>query len=812
MKRIAATMRHHWQFFLIVPILTIIMTWPTLRYVFDVNTLWLPSDDLDQGLKIWDGWYGGRILTGEAQLYYTNLLFAPRGLSLVFHNFSFPHILLLFAAGLLLPPANAYSLCFMLVSLLNAAASYVFLFDLFRDRWLSLFGSVVFGLSVFVIEHPVHPDLSSVAVIPLAMVCLRRWLAEWRMRWIVFAGVVSGVTAFTSMYILVCLAISVGLYLLFQLPKQWRERQFWSGMVLLLLVAGAIGAFRIYPMIGGGELNEALEKGGGREIGGDLLDLFAHKDNFITEHVFASLLRQPLPPVREDGYIGYVTLCLVAIGLVTTRPRRLALIWLALFLIFFSLRLGPALTINGVVYDNIVLPKFYLNQLFPAAFKAFWITAYFHVGMLLPVAVLAVYGMKRLLAAFPAKSAKVVILACLALNLAETIEPPDSYTMPDGRLDYIDFLRSEERQEEIRLIHLPFGRGPSKRYLLYQSFSGYPQVEGLASRTPAAAYSYIEANLLLNAWRDDESVLCLPFNRAAFRHALEQLLADGFSHVILHNDGIRPIRFAKYSVMSIQPTYQDEFAHVYRLSDLRENCHEDALLRPGVLPELAAFMTPSASAEPPDAQLPPIALPLAYDGLALGPPVSLAHEIDIDSLLQDDGIAIAVWYPAHSAGDLAAAASGRLARELKTCGGKAGAGGARIEYFTRVEIPCDLLFGADPLAVGYENGALLANALLRVDGDMLELDLLWNALPESVHGASIQAFNRAGEKATNSDFTIHHDPLYRHRLDLSPLAPGDYDIRLILYDFASGVSVPGAVIASDTPFQRELDVGLITIE
>ena len=263
MKRIAASLRQHWPFFLIVPILIIVTTWPTTAYIFDLNTMWLPSDVLDLGMKFWDAWYAERILAGKADYYFTDFLFFPIGLSLVYHNFSVPHMLLMLAAQLLLPAVNAFNLCFLLIVFANAAASYVYLFYLFRDRWLGLFGSALFGLSVFVIARPGQPDLNTLAAVPLVMYGLHRWLAERRYRWIALAGGLIGLTAFTGMYIFVCLVISVGIFYLFQLPRLWKARAFWVSLTLLLAVAGSISAFRVYPMLReGADLDEALNKGG----------------------------------------------------------------------------------------------------------------------------------------------------------------------------------------------------------------------------------------------------------------------------------------------------------------------------------------------------------------------------------------------------------------------------------------------------------------------------------------------------------------------------------------------------------------------
>ena len=797
--------------------------------------MWMPSQNLDQGLKLWDAWYGGRMLAGAEQYYFTELLFYPDGMSLVFHNFSVPHMFLQLLAQLFLPATNAYCLSFLLVIFANAAASYLYIFYLFRDRWLGLFGSVVFGLSVFVLKHPMHPDLNVVAAIPLVMYCLQRALSERRHQWMLLAGLLVGFTAFTSMYTLVCLAITAGIFLLFKLPRFWKAREFWTGILLLLLLSGSISALRVYPMTrDSGQLDEALGKGGGQERGSDLLDLFVHPENVVTEFVFASILREPVPDLRIDGYLGYLALLLVAIGLVKSAPRRQSLVWIVVFLTFALLKLGSSPIVNGHTFENILLPKHYLNTLFPAAFRAFWVTAYFHIGILLPLAILATFGLRMLRSAFPAKMGSLVVVACLALNLIETIEPPHAFAIPAQRLDHIAWLRTEDRQEEIRLINVPFGRGPSKRNALLQVFSGYPYAEGLAARTPSAAYAYIRQNTILAAWRNEKGILCLPFNEGSFRQSLDQLLADGFSHAVFHNDVIRPIRYANYSVLSVEPAFEDPYASVYRLRDLHDACDESALFGSNALPQLAAIMSPNAIDSDTDAQdvsdpanrdaqrendglgpssagAQPLALKLAADGIVLGAPIPLANLTEGDQLLPDDGIAIIAFYPAIEENDAVEAAASRLEGALKSCG-RIGKPGAAIEYFTRAEIPCALLLSDDQLAVSYENGVFLANVLLHDDGEQLETFFLWNKLPEEAHGLSIQLFDKAGEKVAGSDFTIRHDALSRRRLDLWPLDPGDYTVKLILYHFETRASVAGVALSAQARFERELEIGSITIE
>ena len=195
----------------------------------------------------------------------------------------------------------------------------------------------------------------------------------------------------------------------------------------------------------------------------------------------------------------------------------------------------------------------------------------------------------------------------------------------------------------------------------------------------------------------------------------------------------------------------------------------------------------------------------------LGAPFSLVNAAEGAHALLDDGLVLVAFYPAHADSDVVEAAASRLAGELKTCG-RIQQAGVAVEYFTKEEIPCALLFSDDPLAVSFENGVLLANVLLKGDGEELETLLLWGKLPEVAHGVSIQLFDQAGEKIAGSDFTIRHDSLSRHRLDLPPLEPGDYSVQLILYHYETRASVAGTVLSAQARFERELEIGSITID
>ena len=577
MPRLVSALRNHLHFIVIVSILTAAMTWPTIRYVFDTSVFWLPIDSGDALMKLWDAWYLKSLIAGRADFYFTDLLFYPDGLSLVYHNFNVPHMVVFGGLQAVMPTSNAFNLTYLLIIFSTALSAYVYLYYLLKDKWVSLFGAVVLGLSGYVVGRASQPDVSWIATLPLALYFFHRAIAEKRRLFIGISGVLTGLTAFIGMYTYVCILLALGLYVLHFAQSRWKKPRFWMRVALLFFVIGAISIVRIYPMIDSSqELKDILNKRGGQEQENDLLQYFIHYENpifnrLITNRVTTAIVQFANPGRWNTAYLGYVPLLLIGLGLWRGHCRRQMLPWLMLIAPFLLLRLGSVLTINGL-QTGILLPKHYLDKAFPAVFEAFHATDLFQAGALLPLAVLSCYGLMTILKSVPAQHRTRIILICIALVAFEYYRLPQEKIVTDEETAFLDWFRLEEDQDSIRLINLPMNRGNSKRYLFHQTLSGYPQVEGLASRTPPAAYAYINDNRLLAAWNEQTSIQCSPENREAYLSALNRLLDDGFSHIVLHQTQLAGASKIPDSFLNAPPSYQDSFIIIYRLEDMRGSC------------------------------------------------------------------------------------------------------------------------------------------------------------------------------------------------------------------------------------------------
>jgi len=827
--------RRHRLFLLGFPLLFVLMTWPTIVYVFESSVFWLPASNLDIWMKFWDAWRLQSILTDSRNYLFTDLLFYPDGLSLVYHNFSLPHMLVFGALQRALPASNAYNLSFLLIVGVNGAAAYVYLLRLFRLRWLATFGSVIFALSPFVLSQPHHPDVIFIAALPLSLYFLDRGFVEERPLWTGLSALIIASTLYTGMYIYVCLVFIAGLILLGYAKTYWSSAAFWRRIILLALIVGSVSFIRVFPLIEhSASFSEALDKSGGREQGNDLLASFLNPKHPLLPADWRAELAEHRQTMSDGAYLGYLPMLLIGYALWRARDRRRMAPWLALLLLFFVLRLGSELVILGRHFDLIILPKHYLEELLPFLFKPFWDTSLFQIGAALPLAILACFGLLTASNRLSQKKLAVIVSLALAVTLLEYYQPMRSQIVPPDRVRFLNWLSTEEDQANIKLAHWPMGRHESKFYGFHQSLSGYPHVEGLASRTPPAAYNYIDGNIILSAWRRDRPIRCLPAAREPYLEALDQLMADGVSHIIVHQQTSRkPGISASFS--GLRPAYADEYTHVYRLGQMYESCDNPSITLPAPFAHIADLArSPAIDAD--QAMLILSYHPaeriesetfktlsstfLYWKGFAhvyssdgeFQIQSSSPNHGDLRALLSAEKLILLLYNPdqtgAKGLGDLTSA----LANNFQACGPTIDATNLVAAYYLPAGFDCALLTAAERADVEFDNGVRLANLLYNFDGDTLSIESWWTRLPDEAHGVSIQVFDAAGAKATGGDFVIHNESLARYRLSLAALAPGEYSVKLILYNYHSGKSVAGMVAGRLTRFARELDIGIITVD
>ena len=847
MSRIFTLLRHHLHFIFTASILTVVMTWPTVVHVFDTSVFWLPTGSADVWMMFWDTLHGKLFITGQADFYFTDLLFYPQGLSLVYHLFNVPHMLVFGGLQTLMPPSNAYSLTYLLFIFATACPAYIYITWLLQDKWLGLLGAAVFGFSQHVTGHPMHPTIGFIATLPLSLYFFHRGIREGRWKQLIISGILIGITIFISIYIFICILLVMGMYILYFAASRWRNPNFWLRIALLLFLIGSISLVRIYPMIDDSPaLDSALSKNERQERGNDLLAWFVNYRHPILTPVFYDVFditpQIPVTPFNREyvngahhtSYLGWLPLVLIGLGFFGAAYRKKMLPWLMLGLPFLILRLGSVLTINDDRFSDILLPKHVLNELVPPIFASFHQADHYQMGVLLPLAILSCYGFKTLFKSISARRRRWIILLAIAVIAFEYWYMPYVIVIEDQELAYTQWLDERENQDSIRLIHLPMGRENSKRYGFHQTLAGYPHAEGLAGRTPPDAYAYIEDNLLLNTWYTQSSIQCSLWNRIEYLTALDNLIKDGFSHIVLHYSFFEDDKMEVLESFSdAQSLYEDGSTAIYRLENLRDSCLQRIQAQDTLALYLNFFRSPEIvpryesilSFHPTEGVVGEASDYYAEKAKNWKSLIHIFHNERDEIIIQSshpefsdqEGIVAgndAIWLiynPRRTSLQTMDAYTAWFARYYKPCQRLLETDNLNVDYYFRLSIPCELIDAQSPLDVHYDNEMQLFNAAHDISAGQASFYLWWSQTVDQTYAYSIQIFNMQGEKVQQADAVIGHAPLAFLDIDISTLDDGEYTAKLIVYDFLTKASQSGTVGRTQQQFEREIEIAQFTI-
>ncbi|MDE2636202.1 MAG: hypothetical protein OXI30_07535 [Chloroflexota bacterium] len=567
---LAKPLRNHRHVLLIVPLFAIMMTWPTFPRIFDGDEFWLHSSHRDEWYGFWDAWHLERVLTGQADYYFTDSLFHPEGASLAMHSMSLPHALLMAVLQKAMPADDAYKLLFLLMLCFNGFCSYLLIQQLIEDKWLALFGALV-AVAATPFPHDSTPrDLMAWGTIPLSLYFLQRSIFEGRGRFAALAGMCAGITAFMSMYILVMNLMTVGIYSSFLALKAWRKRPFWRTLTVFCAVCCLFSFLRVYPMAAGSSLLEYRRQEKAERVRSvDVMMYFVHAGNPFTGDLIQELLQVPPGYNWRDGYIGYINVFFIACALLFCRRRGRLTPWITILLLFAVLRLGAYLTINGVKYKHIALPEAFLSEWLPYPFGFVNIQEYYSIGIALPLAIVSTFGLAALLRSKPTVIRIALVLLASAILAFEFYAPREGRGVVPEKTAYIDWLRSNA-PSEIQLIHLP--RHLPQYYLYLQTLGDYPHVLGKTGNVPLSAEVHVQSNLLLDAWWSRRrNIHCLHYNRQEYIAAVDRILESGSTYIIVHT-WRWGAEFLMPSFGNIPAAYEDDFVSVYKLRDLRQSC------------------------------------------------------------------------------------------------------------------------------------------------------------------------------------------------------------------------------------------------
>jgi hypothetical protein len=392
-------------------LLSLAATWPLVTHLRG----WVPGLG-DWGQNMWALWWTRHSLLSLAQSpFFTNHLFYPEGVTLLFHPLDVSDGLLALPLYGLFGGDISYNLMILASFVLGGWGAYLLALYLTKHRAASFIAGLVFALSPyhFLRIDLGHLNLSTLQWIPFYTLFLLKFVQKGSKRSAVLAVFFLMFTALNSWYYVVyCGLLSLAIICwpgvnrpkaIHQLARvrpgfsshQWFIRVGRIGLVLIAAII--ILSPLLVPMF---QLLGTMTLVGAHDPLRHSVDLFgfwAPGPPSIWAGWFEDVWISYAAQNREPGasaYVGYTVLVVSLIGVIDRRRRKWTRWWLVVALGFTLLAMGPQLQLDGQLL-GVSLPYQWLADLIPI-FSITGIPGRFVVMTSLALAMLAAYGLASL--------------------------------------------------------------------------------------------------------------------------------------------------------------------------------------------------------------------------------------------------------------------------------------------------------------------------------------------------------------------------------------------------------------------------------
>ncbi|MBN1316186.1 MAG: glycosyltransferase family 39 protein, partial [Anaerolineales bacterium] len=540
-------------------ILVVLMTWPLANYLSSN----LPGGTTDTLVHYWNGWWAARSFESGQSPYYTNYLFYPRGIDLVFHNFAWWSIALWLVVKLLVDGIVAYNLVFLLNLLLCGLAMYFLARELVKTKWAAFVGGMVYMLWPARLAQLDHPNLISTHWIPLFVIFIIRTLNKRRWQDALIAGILLILIGYTRWQQLIAVAIVGGIYTLYEIVRvRLRIDQLLPLMFSVLLALGGLAPY-IVMLVKQQQSSPAELIVSGEETTMQT-DLLAYITPAAAHPVFYEWAEPAYDRYYEDrsngrkfaAYLGVSTIFLAVFGLKNGWRKKIS--WLLMIYVFISLAMGPLLRFQGRMYPEIPMPYRLLEKAY--LFRLMRVPDRYNVFLALPFSILASFGVSNLLEwtkRFNKPATAAWVLLIIGVILFEYLPGPAPLqnTIQSG------FYESITNEDQFAILNLPIDSQKSKQYMFAQTKHGHPILQGKTARFPENTYSFFDGNPWLRTLRQyDEMTPQLP----DVGDQLNILEDNGVEYIILHKTLASKDRLEHWQrYLMISPRYQDEWIAVY---------------------------------------------------------------------------------------------------------------------------------------------------------------------------------------------------------------------------------------------------------
>lgn len=544
-------------------LLTVVLAWALVQNIDSV----LAGQNSDLHINLWADWWTKKALSEGLDLFHTDYLFYPQGVSLAFHSFSHVNTVITLLMTPLVGHFAAYNATILLTFALSGFSMYLLVEHLTGCRPAAFVAGLIFAFHPYHRFESAHPVIVTTQWMPLFALALDKTVHGEngrRGRDVVLTALWFVLTALSSWHLMFMLLGWMGLYVLYDLlvaRERW-PRGTRQALAISALIAGLVLWPILWPTV-----SEALSSGKSylsaepdEGVGNDVLGfLVPNRANPVLYPVAARLVDindQTSFTGKRSPYLGYAPLALAIIGFAVACRARF---WVTGGLLSLLLSLGARVTVNSEPLHEASLPwATPITRVLRHPSRLNVLTFFF-------LSVAAGFGVRwahRALAsrklAFPEKSvayAGSFVLA--ALILVEYAVVP----FPTMQLPYPPFLHELAKEPgDFGVIDFPMGRQNGKRYQFYQTVHGKRIAGGHVSRKPDTADAFIDANPLLEQLDDEEA----PSPNLDVHAEFENLADHGFRYLIVHKRFLSSEDTQAWkSWFPFPPSHEDSWLIVY---------------------------------------------------------------------------------------------------------------------------------------------------------------------------------------------------------------------------------------------------------
>jgi hypothetical protein len=558
----------HAGIFLVYVSLTLVMTYPVVARL----GTHLIGDGDDMWVHYWNNWWVRRVLREGGDLYHTNLLFHPTGVSLVHQNFAWVNIVLWLGLEPVVGGIAAYNLVHLVHIPLCGLTMFLLARRLTRSEAIAFVGGLIYAFLPFRMLDTNHPNMISTEGFPLLMLVLLRLFEDKRpVRDGVIGGIVIALIGYMRWQLLILGAFMTACYLLYVLVWE-HERWTWRivmGLALMTAVAVLLMAPGLYPYVREAmreglavELYELTPEPGKQDFLSYLVPQHQHLLSPLYDKVFVRYSRAAARHVYS-AFLGHIVVGLAVVAVIGRRRGSKTRFWLGLTVLCFVLALGPYLRFNRILYEKIPLPYQLVGWLPPV--RMLGISLRFNALLGVPLAVLGASGagvlwewIERRRWRFPLDRSLVFAALLGLLILVDYLSIPTA-TVSTHVPDFYYLLAEEPG--DFAVAGLPGKRHHTERYMFYQIVHNRPILGGHVSRLPSEALEFASSiPLIADMYREVAIDTELP----DISRQLSMLAEAGFKYVIIHKElATRQQLDAWQSYLAIQPRYEDKEVAVY---------------------------------------------------------------------------------------------------------------------------------------------------------------------------------------------------------------------------------------------------------